>query len=203
MLPASLIQNGFCRNVIALILVAGLCLPGSVWAWRNPGQYPKLGKRVGQMPAGCRVVRAGAHHYHYHAGVFYRKGPNGFAVVRAPMGAVVARLPAGFLSLVVGGIAYFTFAGVYYRKAPSGYVVVDVPATQTETAVAAREVTVAVLNVRSGPGMHHPVSTQVNRGDRLEILGQAPGWYFVRLPEGAYGWVMARYTGFPMPDAKG
>lgn len=205
MSPASLIQNGFCRKVIVLILATGLCLPGPVWGGRGPGHYPKPGKFVGQMPAGSRIVRVGSHPYHYHGGVFYRKGSKGFAVVRAPIGAVVARLPIGFATLVVGGITYFAFANVYYRKVPSGYVVVEVPATQAETEVDAREVqvTVAVLNVRSGPGMRHSVSAQVNRGDRLAIQGQAPGWYFVRLPNGSHGWVMAQFTRSAGPDAKG
>lgn len=156
MSTASLIPKRFCRTVIVLALVAGLCLPGPVWAWRAPGQYPQPGKRLRQMPAKSRIVHVGSHRCHYHAGVFYRKGPKGFAVVRAPMGAVVTRLPAGFATLVVAGITCFAFADVYYRKAPSGYVVVEAPATLPAPAVAAHEVqvAVAVLNVRSGPGMN-------------------------------------------------
>lgn len=54
--------------------------------------------------------------------------------------------------------------------------------------------TAGLLNVRSGPGRGHPVVRQVPAGSRLTVVGTAPDWIYVRLADGAQGWVMQRYT---------
>ena len=59
------------------------------------------------------------------------------------------------------------------------------------------------LNVRSGPGTNHPVVNQVGQGMQLEVKGSAPGWYYVRLPSGAFGWVMGKYTHLLPSPAQG
>lgn len=51
-----------------------------------------------------------------------------------------------------------------------------------------------LVNVRSGPGLQHTVVTQVNRGDRLTVLGKVPDWYQVQLPGGGTGWIVAWYV---------
>ncbi len=51
-----------------------------------------------------------------------------------------------------------------------------------------------MVNVRSGPGLQHTVVTQVNRGDRLAVLGKVPDWYQVQLPGGGTGWIVAWYV---------
>ncbi|SHJ40103.1 N-acetylmuramoyl-L-alanine amidase [Desulfofundulus thermosubterraneus] len=50
------------------------------------------------------------------------------------------------------------------------------------------------VNIRSGPGLQHAVVTQVNRGDRLAVLGKVPDWYQVQLPGGGTGWIVAWYV---------
>ncbi|WP_165859365.1 N-acetylmuramoyl-L-alanine amidase [Desulfofundulus salinus] len=50
------------------------------------------------------------------------------------------------------------------------------------------------VNVRSGPGLQHAVVTQVNRGERLAVLGKVPDWYQVQLPGGGTGWIVAWYV---------
>ncbi|HKK13209.1 MAG TPA: SH3 domain-containing protein, partial [Gammaproteobacteria bacterium] len=52
----------------------------------------------------------------------------------------------------------------------------------------------AVLNVRAGPGLEFTVIARVERGVSLAVFGSGPGWYYVRLPDGQYGWVMTQYT---------
>ncbi|MGB9825809.1 MAG: N-acetylmuramoyl-L-alanine amidase, partial [Desulfofundulus sp.] len=47
---------------------------------------------------------------------------------------------------------------------------------------------------RSGPGLQNPVVTQVNRGERLAVLGKVPDWYQVQLPGGGTGWIVAWYV---------
>ena len=38
------------------------------------------------------------------------------------------------------------------------------------------------------------VTSQVQRGDILDVIGAAPDWLYVRTESGLYGWVMAQYT---------
>ena len=192
--------HGIARKIIAATLVAGLCFTGPAYAgprsqrYRTP--YPAPGRIIHKIPDGHARVLAGPNRYHYHAGVFYRKGPEGYAVVRAPLGAVVMHLPVGYHSLIIAGLTYFLFAGVYYRKASSGYVVVEAPGPETAAMQSLQqvEVTAKRLNVRFGPGLNHPVAGTVRHGTVLSIQGNAPGWYYVMLPDGSYGWVMSTFT---------
>jgi uncharacterized protein YgiM (DUF1202 family) len=64
-------------------------------------------------------------------------------------------------------------------------------------------VTTHTLNVRSGPGMNFPVINYAYRGNLLTINGKASGWLYVQLPDGQFGWVMAKYTAQISPPAKG
>lgn len=47
----------------------------------------------------------------------------------------------------------------------------------------------AVLNVRLGPGLSHEVMTQVEKDERLFLLGEENKWYKVRLSDDQIGWV--------------
>lgn len=55
-------------------------------------------------------------------------------------------------------------------------------------------VTASALNVRSGPGTHYRIITQVQKGIRLTVQKQQGGWLFVRLPNGRTGWVYGQYV---------
>lgn len=54
-------------------------------------------------------------------------------------------------------------------------------------------VTAYSLNVRSGPGTGYRVVTTVSRGTQGTVLGQASGWYNIRLATGTTGWVSGTY----------
>lgn len=54
------------------------------------------------------------------------------------------------------------------------------------------------LNVRSGPGLHYSIDGYVSRGDTLVIHHHVPGWLYVQLPSGRFGWVIAEFT-TPIP----
>ena len=77
-------------------------------------------------------------------------------------------------------------------------IVYQTPPKQFGTALPAAygQVTVmpSALNMRSGPGVEHAVVGRANKGDVLDVIQSAPGWFYVRSPEGAYGWVMDQYT---------
>ena len=55
-------------------------------------------------------------------------------------------------------------------------------------------VSAAELNMRSGPGLDRAVTGQVRKGDVLSVIDSIPDWFYVREPNGRYGWVMDRYT---------
>lgn len=55
-------------------------------------------------------------------------------------------------------------------------------------------ITVSV-NVRSGPGMKHPVQTVAAQGTSVVVLRRSGGWYRVQLPDGTVGWIVAAGIG--------
>lgn len=160
--------------------------------------YPgyAAGRVVDRLPAGHHSIWVHKQPYFYHGGVFYRRGPSGFVVVRAPIGAIIANLPLGYRQWVVGGTSYYGSGGVYYRRVPAGYEVVEAPAINSPGYVEGERVWVSipVLNVRSGPGMDHQVVRQVNQGVALFVREYNQGWLYVELPDGQSGWVMRQFT---------
>lgn len=194
------VKTTIIRNLTVMCLVIGLSAVGPAYAGprnhRHKTAYPAAGKIIRAIPSGHALVHVGPNRYYYNAGIFYRKGPKGYAVVRAPFGAVVMHLPVGYRTMMVAGVTYFFFAGVYYRKTSSGYQVVKAPAEETDSSQTLQQVlvTAKLLNVRSGPGLHHPIVDKVHNGNVLVVQGNAPEWYFVNLPNGNFGWVMSKYT---------
>ncbi|MFA5056997.1 MAG: DUF6515 family protein [Opitutaceae bacterium] len=80
------------------------------------------------LPHGYLDVAVGREHYYAHRGVFYRRGPHGLMVVRAPRGAIIRELPPHCARIYVGNVVYYRYADVYYQAVPQGYAVVDAPA---------------------------------------------------------------------------
>lgn len=171
---------------------------------RHP--VPRYGRVVGKLPAKHRRVVVGRHNYFFHHGVFYRQGPGGYVVVRAPIGAIVATIPYGYLTFGVGDLTYFYYGGMYYRQVPSGYMVVESPPETvvvqessngtdvTPTVGDQVSVTAQSLNVRSGPNTNHSVIAKIPRGTVMVVRGHSPGWLYVELGNGTFGWIMAGYT---------
>ena len=158
---------------------------------------PRHGTVIVDLPSGHRTVYVGRSRYFYRSGVFYRHGPSGYVVVRAPLGAVIAAPPAGYRTVVVGGATYYDYNGDYYQNTPGGYVVVEAPTVVPPAPATAGQrvsVTANTLNVRSGPGLGHPVIEKVRQGIVLAVQGTAPGWLYVRTPSGKLGWVSGQYT---------
>jgi uncharacterized protein YgiM (DUF1202 family) len=107
------------------------------------------------------------------------------------------------------------YEDVYYRRVPAGYQVVQLP-TRTTTvvqppvvpvnpAVSGAQVVVAtkILNVRSGPGINHGVLTRTYMGNVLIVQGSSDDWYYVRLPDNTYGWVMKSFVTMTGNGAQG
>jgi len=77
--------------------------------------------------------------------------------------------------------------------------------TSEEPAALAKKVTVTspLLNVRSGPGMKFETISQVRQGTALEVHGNAPGWLYIKLPSGKFGWVSQQFTSAVETPASG
>ena len=157
------------------------------------------------LPLGFALLAVAGMEYYYHRGIYYRELPDRYIVAPPPAGAVVIGLPPGHITFRTGGIDYYYYGNVYYNRAPRGYIVVDPPYEASSTASITRhqtaspaveqvKVTAQMLNVRSGPGMDHPITSQVPAGTTMEIHGNAPAWFFVELPSGEFGWVMQKFT---------
>ncbi|WP_051309831.1 SH3 domain-containing protein [Desulfogranum japonicum] len=187
-------------QLIATTCIVALFSCSTAFAGNNgrwPQNPPGPNNYMQQLPQGHSVIKYHGQEYMYHQGHYYQRGPKGFRSITPPHGVMIRHLPPGVETLLIAGMTYFLFAGVYYQKAPQGYIVVEKPAAPPQPAMMAGQFIIVdahTLNVRSGPGINHPVTSQVTRGMQLEIKGTAPGWYYVRLPNGAMGWVMERYT---------
>ena len=81
------------------------------------------------LPRNAVHMEVHKHPYYYHHGVFYRHGPHGYGIARAPLGARIRVLPFGYINLNIGGVPYFYYYGTYYRYLPDEqvYVVVQNP----------------------------------------------------------------------------
>jgi len=68
-------------------------------------------------------------HYFYRGGAFYDRGPNGYVVATAPIGASIDVLPGGYRVVRHNRIKYYVYGGIYYRFMPHdhAYVVVSAP----------------------------------------------------------------------------
>ncbi|MCK9173346.1 MAG: SH3 domain-containing protein [Desulfuromonas thiophila] len=172
---------------------------------------PDFGREVRRPPQGARRLHSPRYGVHYvHRGTFYRPLHHGYRVVRPPVGLVVNWLPTGYVMLNVAGLNYAYYDGIYYQPMASGYRVVEAPMTTLVTptppppppqrlplpsqALGQVRVQVEMLNVRSGPSRLQPVVGHVTAGTSLVVLGTAPDWYYVQLPDGTYGWVWAQFV---------
>jgi hypothetical protein len=91
----------------------------------NP--HVDVGLSIGvPLPHGYLDVVVGREHYYSHRGTFYRRGPHGFVVARAPRGAIVRELPPHCARIYAGRVVYYRYGDVYYQAVPRGYMVVDV-----------------------------------------------------------------------------
>jgi hypothetical protein len=111
---------------IFLLVMAGAAALATTELRANPRN--KVGVSVGiPLPHGYVEVAVGRQRYYTHRGVFYRRGPHGLMVVRAPRGAILRELPPHCARIYVGNVLFFRYGDVYYQPVRAGYVVVDAP----------------------------------------------------------------------------
>src|SRR5438094_911082 len=59
----------------------------------------------------------------------------------------------------------------------------------------------ALIDVRSGPGLTYEVLAKVESGGSYIVVVQQQDWYKIQLPDGREGWIHRFYTGQP-PSAQ-
>lgn len=140
-------------------------------------------------------------------GTYYERRNSNYVVVNAPIGATISILPDDSTTVIIDGVSYYTYNGTYYLRSDSGYIVVPEPEYRQPVVedVTSGQVIVTspALNVRSGPSTSHSVVGKLREGHVVKILGNAMGWYYIQLPDGRYGWIMAKYTVPYMAEAEG
>ncbi len=205
-------RPAYLATLLISSLIAATALPGDALADRrdHPAQRreeraPRFTRHAPQRAPvnhhyrGHEHVRVGKHDYYHRNGRFFRPGRLGLVSVRAPIGAIVGSLPLGFSVQLFGGNTYFQAGSTFYSRVPSGYMVVDEPRLRPDRAYAgkaSRYVTInsALLNIRTGPGLHFGIAGQVGRGTRLPVHGDRDGWYYIQQANGVRGWIMADFT---------
>ena len=164
---------------------------------------PSYGTFSISLPHRHYPVTVRGERFYYSNNVFYQKARHGFLVVRPPIGSIVVSLPLGNRSVLVGGLSYFFCNDVYYQRVPSGYLVVKPPCDTVvvreqvqETGMIGQEiqVTAALLNMRTGPGLNYSVIDEIPYGHTLIIREYKPEWLYVQTLSGECGWVMEKFT---------
>jgi len=76
-----------------------------------------------------RDVVVNNRHFFYRGGSFYERGPNGYVIATAPIGARIDVLPGGYRVIRRHGARFFLFGGIYYQFDPVThvYIVVNAP----------------------------------------------------------------------------
>jgi hypothetical protein len=121
-------------NHIFLLTITGLLIfsfASASYAQRKGEKHAHVKRRttVVRLPGEHQRIVVHNHSYYFHQGVFYRKGPRGYVITLAPIGARIRFLPRGYITLHFGAIPYFYYYGTYYRYYPEEkvYVVVENP----------------------------------------------------------------------------
>jgi len=88
---------------------------------------PKYRTVVLSAPSGSVIVTKGSNTYRYHKGIYYRKGSNGFVIIRPARGIRIRRLPVGHRVVVSAGRNYYYYYGTFYSAVGDEYEVIDAP----------------------------------------------------------------------------
>ncbi|PCI78565.1 MAG: hypothetical protein COB20_06500 [SAR86 cluster bacterium] len=79
---------------------------------------------LNRLPAGYVRFLHNDDTFYYSEGVYYKKKPHGFVLVKPRAGFRVASLPSGYRIVRSGGATFYSFNNVRYRKINGFFVVV-------------------------------------------------------------------------------
>jgi hypothetical protein len=138
----TLVKSSFCSGALLLVWTATLNASPDRHHRddfdRRPDRSPSVSISLG-LPDGYVSLSVGNDRFYEYRGTFYRPGPGGYVVTRAPRGAILPTLPPGCVRIYTGNVLYFRFGDVYYRQAPAGYVIVDAPVIEKQPPVSVAE----------------------------------------------------------------
>jgi uncharacterized protein YgiM (DUF1202 family) len=137
---------------------------------------------VAVTPAIARSYHVGRHGHYHHWGVL------GLGILT---GAMVTSL---FYAPSARGVDREPVSVTVVKSAPVIFQRSHTMIQQAKTGDKLVSVTTHTLNVRSGPGLKFSVIYHAYQGNVLTIKGSAPGWLYVQLQTGQFGWVMAQFT---------
>ena len=84
---------------------------------RDPVRHhPYYGKRVSLPDLIAKSILIGGLEYYYQHGYFYKRGPGGYVIVDAPLGAVVEAIPSRHKVIIINGKTYYYYNDIYFVK---------------------------------------------------------------------------------------
>jgi uncharacterized protein YgiM (DUF1202 family) len=182
-------KNSTFRAMVATLSL-GLLLGGVTLAQAE--SHDRRGAQDRDFSRQTNHARDNARDSSSHRGHFKGKDSKRVRHQAPAVGTLVARIPNGHIRISIGGIPCFLVGETYYRPVRRGYQVMEAPRHQSNRGRVAVEI--KRLNIRSGPGRQFPVIAVAHRGETLHVAGSTPGWQYVQLSQGRYGWVMSRLT---------
>ncbi len=84
-------------------------------------------KAVRSVPPKTVVIKHKGLSFYNHNGLFYRKEPNRYVAIPAPIGLRIAALPLGYTLVKLLNQSYYYYQGTYYRQYRNEYEVVAAP----------------------------------------------------------------------------
>ena len=132
----------------------------------------------------------------YSMGRYYQSVNDGYIEVAPPLGARVRELPPNCTTYYSNGRRIYDCQDAYYDRDGQEYVVINRPVEERVVINAGDGVTITIssLNIRRGPGTQYDVIGVLYKGNVVEVDGVENGWYYVRLSNGSFGWISAKYT---------
>jgi hypothetical protein len=79
---------------------------------------------LNNLPAGYARLIRGDETFYFSRGVYYKRKPHGFVIVKPRVGFSVAVLPSGYKTIRDSGATFYSFNNVRYRKHNGFFVVV-------------------------------------------------------------------------------
>lgn len=165
----------------------------SPWDYRH---RPRYGSYHRHLPSNSYRFYLGGVPFFYVAGVYFQTSPQGYVVVKPPIGSRIQVLPEGCSYFMYGSRRCYTCDDVFYEEMGSEYVVINQPPSYRLIADPGDEIEIdtSSLNVRSGPGLGYDVVDRLQRGDVAEVIDVEDDWYYVNLGYNNFGWIKRQYT---------
>ncbi len=115
--------------LLGLSLIAETQLTNDNDSKQRQGNMKKKDYIVKNLPEQSEKLMVEGNPYYVNKGVYYRKGHDGYRIVRAPYGVRVKHLPDGIRVIRRQGVEYYYYYNTYYRYDVNSdvYIVINEP----------------------------------------------------------------------------